>query len=139
MHAGHGSRATDYSIGISVCMSGDHIPIRGENGKTSLPMNFSSIFTWESHIYHHWKAREATTNVQKRGYTAIAKRWKEDPAYRETQREKWMDSRVLHFPGQLQNSEIRLQGHLGRKRWLLEPVRVEVERRKEPRKDVNSR
>ena len=29
--------------------------------------------------YHHWKAREATTNVQKRVYTAIAKRWKEDP------------------------------------------------------------
>ena len=35
---------------------------------------------------HRWKARDATTNVQKRGLTTIAKRWKEDLSYRETQR-----------------------------------------------------
>ena len=37
--------------------------------------------------YHHWTVTAATTNVQKRGFTTIANRWKDDPSYRETQRQ----------------------------------------------------
>ena len=50
-----------------------------------------------------------------------------------------MDSRVLHFLELPRNSQNRVQGDLGRKTSLQEPVRIEVELRKEHRKDVNPR
>ena len=48
-----------------------------------------------------------------------------------------MDSRVLQFLGLPQNSRNRVQSDLRRKKSLQGPVRMEVERRKEIKKDVN--
>ena len=37
--------------------------------------------------YHHWKAKDATTNIEKRGYSTVAKRWNADLSFRETPQE----------------------------------------------------
>ena len=35
--------------------------------------------------YHHWKAVDAAKNCKKREYTSIARRWRDDASYRDTQ------------------------------------------------------
>ena len=65
--------------------------------------------------YHHWTATAATTNVQKRRFTTIANRWKDDHSYRETQREHGWTLECCIFLNYFRNSQNRVQGDLGRR------------------------
>ena len=60
----------------------------------------------EDRQYNHWNAQDATTIFQKRGFTTIAKRWKDDPSYRETQREHGRTPEYCIFVDYLKKVEI---------------------------------
>ena len=88
--------------------------------------------------YHHWKAKDATKNSNKREYTTIAKRWKDDPSYRETQQVHGWTLRILYLRGLPQHSRHQLRGYPTRANSIPQSIGIEVEIRKEHRKNVNS-
>ena len=110
--------------------------------ESSLPRNREDhiaergLILWQ---YHHWKAKDGSTNVDKRGYSTVAERRRDDPSYRQTQQDHGWTLEYCIFLVYLQNSRNRAQGDLGRKSLQEEPVRIEVERSTKPRKDVSSR
>ena len=86
---------------------------------------------------HHWKAKDATRNVKKRGFTTTAKRWKDDLPMSRNPTGTWMDPRVLHLSGLPQHSRHQLRGYPRRKNSIPQSIRVEVERRRDSRKMSN--
>ena len=58
--------------------------------ESSLPRNREDhiaergLILWQ---YHHWKAKDGSTNVDKRGYSTVAERRRDDPSYRQTQQD----------------------------------------------------
>ena len=82
--------------------------------------------------YHHWKAVDAARNSRKREYEFIARMWREDPSYRDTQQIHGWTFESCMFLDYLKKIQITLQSYSRRTKSIHKSTCIGMEESDKP-------